>query len=74
MAGADPFLVEGCVMAALPNGTFRVRLPNGHCLTGFVAGRARRAFRGGTPGDTVKLRLTPYDLSKGRIVVENETI
>ena len=54
-------------MEALPNGTFRVELKNGHRLTAFVAGRAKKNFAGLNPGDTVQLQLTPYDLSIGRI-------
>ena len=70
MAGEDAFRVEGRVIEALPNGTYRAELANGHRLTAFVAGRAKRNFAGLKPGDRVKLRLTPYDLSVGRIVVE----
>jgi len=56
-------------MEALPNGTFRVELKNGHRLTAFVAGRAKKNFAGLNASDTVKLQLTPYDLSIGRILV-----
>ncbi len=70
MAGEEAFRVEGRVMEALPNGTFRAELKNGHRLTAFVAGRARKNFAGLKPGDKVKLQLTPYDLSVGRILVE----
>jgi len=55
---------------ALANGTYRVELPNGHRLTAFVPGRAKRSFAGLKAGDKVTLRLTPYDLSVGRIVAE----
>jgi translation initiation factor IF-1 len=74
MAGEEAFRVEGRVIEALPNGTFRVELKNGHRLTAFVAGRAKKNFAGLKPGDTVKLQLTPYDLSIGRILVETKTI
>ena len=70
MAGEEAFRVEGRVMEALPNGTFRVELENGHRLTAFVAGRAKKNFAGLQPGDKVKLQLTPYDLSVGRILME----
>ena len=70
MAGEEAFRVEGRVMEALPNGTFRVELRNGHRLTAFVAGRAKQRFAGLAPGEKVKLQLTPYDLSVGRILVE----
>ena len=70
MAGTDAFQVEGVVLEALANGTYRLELANGHRLMGFVAGRARLAHARFAPGETVKLNLTPYDLSSGRIVVE----
>lgn len=73
MAGTDAFKVEGVVVEALPNKTFRVELANGHRLLAFVAGRARREFAGLLPGDKVKLQLTPYDLSSGRIILESQT-
>ena len=74
MAGTDAFKVEGVVVEALPNRTYRVELANGHRLLAFVAGRARRTFAGLAPGDKVKLQLTPYDLSAGRILVETKEI
>jgi translation initiation factor IF-1 len=74
MAGEEAFRVEGRVMEALPNGTFRVELENGHRLTAFVTGRARKNFAGLGAGDRVKLQLTPYDLSIGRILVETKII
>jgi translation initiation factor IF-1 len=70
MAGTDAFQVEGLVLEALANGTYRLELANGHRLLGFVAGRARRAHARFAPGETVKLNLAPYDLSSGRIIVE----
>lgn len=69
MPGADPFQVEGIVREALANGTYRVELANGHRLLGFVAGRVRQTHAAFAPGETVKLNLTPYDLSSGRILV-----
>ena len=70
MAGENAFRVEGRVIEALPNGTFRAELINGHRLTAFVAGREKKIFAGLKAGDQVKLQLTPYDLSVGRILVE----
>ena len=67
--GEAAFRVEGRVIEALPNGTYRAELANGHCLTAFVAGRMKKDFTGLNPGDMVKLQLTPYDLSVGRILV-----
>jgi len=74
MAGKDAFIVEGVVIEARPNRTFSVELANGHRLLAFVAGRAKQRFAGLTPGDKVKMQLTPYDLSVGRILVETKTI
>lgn len=69
MAGTDAFQVEGVVLEALANGTYRLRLANGHRLLGFVVGRSHRSLARIAPGETVELNLTPYDLSSGRIVV-----
>ena len=74
MAGEEAFRVEGRVMESLPNGTLRAELANGHRLTAFVAGRAKKNFAGLKTGDRVKLQLTPYDLSAGRILVETKAI
>ncbi|MGD0745440.1 MAG: translation initiation factor IF-1 [Verrucomicrobiota bacterium] len=68
MPGDKTFQVEGRVIEMLPNGTYRAELANGHRLTAFVAGRAKKNFAGLKAGDRVKLQLTPYDLSAGRIV------
>ena len=70
MPAGDAFKVEGRVKEALPNGTYRVELKNGHCLTAFIAGKAKKNFAGLKTGGTVKLQLTPYDLSVGRILTE----
>ena len=72
MVGENAFQVEGRVKAALPNGTWLVELKNGHCLTDFVAGKAKKNFAGLKAGDAVKLQLMPYDLSVGRILVETK--
>jgi translation initiation factor IF-1 len=69
MPRADAIEVEGVVVEALPNKTYRVELANGHRLLGFVTGRARLSFVRFATGEKVKLEMSPYDLSKGRIVV-----
>jgi len=69
---ADAFQVEGRVIEGLPNGTWRAELANGHRLTAFVGGKAKKNFAGLKTGDKVKLQLTPYDLSVGRILVETK--
>ena len=73
MASEDAFRVEGVVVEALPNGTYRVALSNGHQLLGFVTGKARSVFAA-KPGQKVMLQLSPYDLSQGRILVEKKKI
>jgi translation initiation factor IF-1 len=70
--GADAFRVEARVKEAMPNGTFLAELANGHRLTAFVAGGDKMNFAGLQAGDWVKLQLTPYDLSVGRILVETK--
>jgi translation initiation factor IF-1 len=65
----DAFKVEGRVTEVLANGTYRAELKNGHCLTAFVAGKAKKHFAGLKTGDKVTLQLTPYDLSTGRVIV-----
>jgi translation initiation factor IF-1 len=74
MPGNEAFQVEGRVMETLANGTYRVELANGHWLTAFVPGKAKRNLAGLQFGDKVKLQLTPYDLSSGRILTETKTI
>ena len=58
---------EGVVTEALPNATFKVQLPNGHIITAHISGKIRKNFIRILPGDKVKVEMTPYDLSKGRI-------
>jgi translation initiation factor IF-1 len=72
MLGEDIFKVEGRVMEVLPNGVYRAELKNGHRLTAFVAGKTKKNFAGLKSGDKVKLQLTPYDLSVGRILTETK--
>ena len=70
----DAFRVEARVIEALPNGTFCAELANGHRLTAFVTWRDEKIFAGAKVGDTVKLQLTPYDLSVGHILIETKKI
>jgi translation initiation factor IF-1 len=70
MPGGDAFKVEGRVIEVCLNGTYLAELKNGHRLTAFVAGKAKKDLAGLKPGSKVKLQLTPYDLSVGRILVE----
>ena len=68
MAKEEPIQVEGKVKEALANTQFRVELANGHQVIAHVAGRMRKTFIRIIPGDTVTVEISPYDLSKGRIV------
>ncbi|MEM7369260.1 MAG: translation initiation factor IF-1 [Bacteroidota bacterium] len=68
MAKQSPIKVDGEVLEALPNATFRVKLPNGHQLLAHIAGKMRMHYIKILPGDKVAIELTPYDLTKGRIV------
>lgn len=59
---------EGTIVEALPNAMFRVELDNGHRVLAHVSGKMRMHFIRIVPGDKVKLELSPYDLTKGRII------
>lgn len=67
-AKEDVITVEGKVIEALANTKFRVELDNGHRILAHVSGRMRRFFIRIIPGDRVTVELSPYDLTKGRIV------
>ncbi len=58
---------EGTIVESLPNAMFRVKLENGHIVLAHVSGKMRMHFIRILPGDKVKLELSPYDLSRGRI-------
>ncbi len=60
--------VEGTVLEALPSTQFRVELANGHVILAHISGNIRRNFIRILPGDTVKIELSPYDMTKGRII------
>ena len=68
MAKQEPIQVEGIVDEALPNAQFKVKLSNGHIVHSHVSGKIRMNFIRILPGDKVLLELSPYDLTKGRIV------
>ena len=68
MPKEESLRVDGRVTQALPNTEFRVKLENGHILLAHVAGKMRKNFIRIVPGDKVTLELSPYDLTKGRIV------
>ena len=60
--------IEGTILEALPNARFKVELENGHRVLAHVSGKMRMHFIRILPGDKVKLGLSPYDLTKGRII------
>ena len=64
----DAIEVEGIVKEALPNTMFRVELENGHRVLAHISGKLRMNFIKIVPGDKVTLELSPYDLTKGRII------
>jgi translation initiation factor IF-1 len=68
MPKEDAILVEGKVLEALPNAMFRIELENGHKVLAHVSGKMRMHFIRILPGDTVNVELSPYDLSRGRII------
>ncbi len=60
--------IEGTILEALPNAMFRVELDNGHKILGHISGKMRMHYIKILPGDKVKVELSPYDLSRGRII------
>ncbi len=72
MAKEDYIEMEGIVQETLPNTTFRVQLDNGHVVNAHISGRMRKNYIRILTGDRVTVRLTPYDLTKGRISYRNK--
>jgi translation initiation factor IF-1 len=68
MQKEEPIEVEGTIIEALPSATFRVELENGHRILAYISGKMRRHYIRILPGDRVKVELSPYDLSRGRVV------
>ena len=68
MAKEEAIEVEATVVEPLPNAMFRVELENGHPVLAHISGKMRKHFIRILPGDKVKVELSPYDLSRGRIV------
>lgn len=63
----DVIEIEGKILEALPNAMFKVELENGHEILAHISGKIRKNFIKILPGDKVKIEMTPYDLSRGRI-------
>jgi translation initiation factor IF-1 len=64
----DKVTIDATVTQALPNAMFRVKLPNEHEIIAYVSGKMRRHYIRILPGDTVTVEMSPYDMTKGRIV------
>ena len=67
MAKEDVIEVEGTVVEALPNTNFKVELENGHQILAHISGKLRMNYIKILPGDKVRVELSPYDLTRGRI-------
>ncbi|MGX9364876.1 translation initiation factor IF-1 [Desulfoplanes sp. PS50] len=67
MAKEEAIEVEGVVEEALPNAMFQIKLDSGHNILGHISGKMRKYYIRILPGDRVKVELSPYDLTRGRI-------
>jgi translation initiation factor IF-1 len=67
MAKEDKIEVEGSILEALPNAMFRVEIPGGKVILAHISGKMRMHYIKILPGDKVRLELSPYDLTRGRI-------
>ena len=72
MSKSDVIEIEGKVVEALPNAMFSVELPNGHKIMAHISGKMRMNFIRIYPGDRVTIELSPYDLTRGRIVYRHK--
>lgn len=68
MAKQAPIEQDGTIVEALSNAMFRVKLENGHIITAHISGKMRMHYIKILPGDKVRLEMSPYDLTKGRII------
>ena len=73
MSKSDVIAAEGIIEEALPNATFKVKLSNGHLVTAYISGKLRMNYIKIIPGDTVKIEMSPYDFTKGRIIWRSKT-
>ena len=72
MAKEEPIKVEGIVLETLPNAMFKVELENKHQVLAHISGKMRMHYIKILPGDKVQLELSPYDLSRGRIIYRHK--
>jgi translation initiation factor IF-1 len=68
----DVMVFEGVVLEALPNTTFKVELENKHVITAHISGKMRKNYIRILTGDDVTVEMTPYDLTKGRIITRHK--
>jgi translation initiation factor IF-1 len=68
MAKEETIEMQGEVLENLPNATFRVKLENGHVVLGYISGKMRMHYIRILPGDKVTVEMTPYDLTRARII------
>jgi translation initiation factor IF-1 len=68
MAKEESIEMQGVVLENLPNATFRVKLENDHVVLGHISGKMRKNYIRILPGDKVTVEMTPYDLSRARII------
>ena len=72
MAKEEPIVVEAIVTEALPNARFRAKLDNGHKILAHVSGKMRMHYIRILPGDKITVEMSPYDLTKGRIIYRGD--
>jgi translation initiation factor IF-1 len=68
MSKEDTIQMQGEILETLPNATFRVKLENGHVVLAHISGKMRMHYIRILPGDKVTVEMTPYDLTRGRII------
>ena len=68
MSKEDTIQMQGEILETLPNATFQVKLENGHVVLGHISGKMRMHYIRILPGDKVTVEMTPYDLTRGRII------
>jgi translation initiation factor IF-1 len=72
MVKEDKIEVEGSILEALPNAMFRVEIPQGKIVLAHISGKMRMHYIKILPGDKVRLELSPYDLTRGRIIYREQ--
>ena len=72
MAKEETIEMQGSIVETLPNATFRVKLENGHTVLGHISGKMRMHYIRILPGDKITVEMSPYDLTKGRIICRGE--